>query len=545
MGPVQKYPLDAVIGVGKIDPRQTECGIAGSKQDGPAVRMIGWLVDGALLSGSVLTLGSAVVLGWLHLHDRYGVDFVDGVHMAVARYVNLGTLYPPFENNGLYGGSRYMPLPIVLGAIVASGTGEYLVSTKVLAYGAVVALMLTTFLVVRSLRCPVPLALSLAVMPLLTQAGLKVGTSKYADALPALLQVLAVWSAQSRQRLGTVGAGVLAALALTAKINAIWAVMAIGVYFLFVRRDLARLGLFTAVYVVSAAALLAIFAVSSDGRLFPNIFAGFELLQRGALETVYIVFLLGTKHIGPVWYLLPLVALAAMYSMVNRSDNIWLIALACATGVLSLVFTDIGADWNHLIDFVVLVTIVIGSLASDRLGWAQERHLLAVVAITVLWVQLTALATYVLPEVRSAITAARAPLGHDLDPQPLRGLATTKTHLLAEDPYIALTLQQVPVVLDPHMFRLIARRNPETAQSLVRRIGACEFELIVLLRRLDDAYSETWYERYHFGLDVISAIRHRYRYRETRGPYYVYERTASAGECRISTSPSDFASSKQ
>src|SRR4030095_14407681 len=111
----------------------------------------------------------------------------------------------------------------------------------------------------------------------------------------------------------------------------------------------------------------------------------------------------------------------------------------------------------------------------------EERRLLAVVTITVLWVQLTALATYLLPEVRSAITPAKAPLGQDLDPQPLRGLATIKTHLLAEDPYIPLTLQQVPVVLDPHMFRLMARRDPEAAQSLVRRISACEFELVVLL----------------------------------------------------------------
>src|SRR5215510_1491078 len=120
-----------------------------SQGNRPAVPMIGWLVDGSLLSASVLTLTSAVVLGSLHLHDRYSIDFVDGVHMAVARYAKLGILYPPIENNGLYGGTRYMPLPIVLGAIGAAGTGEYLVSTKILAYGTVVALMLTTFLVVR------------------------------------------------------------------------------------------------------------------------------------------------------------------------------------------------------------------------------------------------------------------------------------------------------------------------------------------------------------------------------------------------------------
>src|SRR5919109_1478572 len=48
-----------------------------------------------------------------------------GVWMALAQHLNTQGLYPELYDGHAYGGSRYMPLPIVLHAALARVTGEY------------------------------------------------------------------------------------------------------------------------------------------------------------------------------------------------------------------------------------------------------------------------------------------------------------------------------------------------------------------------------------------------------------------------------------
>jgi hypothetical protein len=485
-------------------------------------------LDVALAVIAALTIAAVVVLAWVHVDDRYRVDHVDGARMALARQANMGTLYPPLRQDGFYGGTRSMPIPVVLDAAAARLTDEYLVSGKLIAYTTMIGLVLATFFLLKSLRCPLPLAASLATMVLLTQAGLGVAMSLRGDALPVLLQVLSVWVATLRRsRSATIGAALLAALALVAKLSAVWAPMAIVLWLLV--RDRRRLALFVGSYLAFAVALLGIFGAVSDGRLFANVFglAGAGLADGSLPAAPYHLARLAADQITPTWFLLPAVGLAVWYAMRYRHDEEWLLALACSAAVLVVVFADIGADWNHLIDVVVLVAVVIGSLVGRTLPARPEGLLLiAVLTIGVLWVSATSLITYLLPETRQAVYVARAGVGFDLDPRPLRGLATSETSLLAEDPYLPVILGQRPIVLDPFMFRRIAREDPGAAASLARRIRAREFDLIVLLKRVENEDLSWWWDDYHFGPEVAAAIRDAYTYRETRGPYHVYEPAA-------------------
>ena len=66
----------------------------------------------------LISVAAASTLGWLylaasHLHDRYGALHVQGAWMALARYANEGVLYPPLYDGQRYGGTRWMPLPII------------------------------------------------------------------------------------------------------------------------------------------------------------------------------------------------------------------------------------------------------------------------------------------------------------------------------------------------------------------------------------------------------------------------------------------------
>jgi hypothetical protein len=60
----------------------------------------------ALITSSVVIVA---IWGWLaatHVDDRYRIDQVSGVHMALAWDVNHGVLYPPLYDGRTYGGTR-------------------------------------------------------------------------------------------------------------------------------------------------------------------------------------------------------------------------------------------------------------------------------------------------------------------------------------------------------------------------------------------------------------------------------------------------------
>ena len=66
-------------------------------------------------------VGAAGIAGWLflalvHIGDRYKVGHVQGIWMALAQYANEGTLYPPLSDGVRFGGTRHMPLPIIVNA---------------------------------------------------------------------------------------------------------------------------------------------------------------------------------------------------------------------------------------------------------------------------------------------------------------------------------------------------------------------------------------------------------------------------------------------
>ena len=77
-----------------------------------------------------------------------------------------------------------------------------------------------------------------------------------------------------------------------------------------------------------------------------------------------------------------------------------------------------------------------------------------------------------------------------------------------------------PVVLDPFMLVSIAKWHPEWRSALVRRIGAHEFDKIVLLDLPSSA--PAWYSRVHLGKEIVGAISRSYRPAAHAGGYWIY-----------------------
>ena len=478
------------------------------------------------LSAGLLVVGAAVATAWVllaavHVDDRYRVDHVAGARMALARYLNDGTLYPPLYDGTTYGGTRFMPLPIALHAIMARITGEYLVSGKLVAYGTMLALLGVVFVLLRRLRCPFPITVGLLAAVLTTGTGLVAGLGLRADSLPLLLQLLAVATvAGSRRPAATVAGAALAVLAISAKLSAVWAPLAICVWLAVVDRR--RLAWFVVAYVALVGGLLAVLGAVSDGRIVENVFGlstagvtGAGSLLRGPSALLRLL----VEEATAAWALLPAAAVAAWLAARQREVSIYVVSLACCLLVLLVVLADVGTGWNQLIDLAVLIVLVVGELAGRSRPDPLAAAVPAVLAVVLLWVNLTGLVVILGPEVREAVGMLRGTRLYDR--QPLSGQATPTTSLLSEDPYAPVSLGQRPVVLDPFMLRRLQDRDPAAVQRLVERIRAREFELVVLVVPLQPP-DQAWWRDMHFGTRVTRALADAYTDSGRAQGYYLY-----------------------
>jgi hypothetical protein len=111
----------------------------------------------------------------------------------------------------------------------------------------------------------------------------------------------------------------------------------------------------------------------------------------------------------------------------------------------------------------------------------------------------------------------------------LEGLASRRSSILSEDPYVPVSLGQTPVVLDAFMFPRIGQDDPSAVDRLIDRIEAREFDLVVLVVPLRSP-EQQWWSRYHFGVGVMQAIAGSYEPLGKVQGYYLYEPRGEGSE---------------
>ena len=149
-----------------------------------------------------------------------------------------GVLYPTVYANGFYGGTRYMPLPIILEAGAGTISNELLVSAKVLIYAVGGGLFTVLYVVARRRGAPWQIAVGLIAAVLATTAGVMTTLGFRWDSLATLLQLaaVAVVVEHERSHRRVAVSGVLCALAIAAKISALWAPIALVIWLAVVAR---------------------------------------------------------------------------------------------------------------------------------------------------------------------------------------------------------------------------------------------------------------------------------------------------------------------
>jgi hypothetical protein len=484
--------------------------------------------SGAVSRVVLIVVVAGVLISWalvasVHARDRFMVGWGEGAQMALSGSAADGVLYPPIFDGRSFGGTRMMPVPILLQAGSSLLIHDPLLASKLATYLTFLLLAAVLYRTLRSLGCSPLTALGFVTVLVATQVGMVTSLRISPDALPVALQLGALMLiADRRSRRGVAVAALLCAVAFFSKLSGLWAPAAIVTWFAV--RDRRAAWTFAAVFGLCAATLAGLFHLVSEGRFEENVvglaFAG----ERAGPDLRWAWTVIGSSPAAAlgVFVLLPIAALGAIRAVGERRPTIYHVAAGFSVVILLVVLTDRGATTNHLLDVSVLIIVLAGyavarGIAAHEVapGFPLARFVLLVALVS----SFTAsLAPATAQAIRSLLTGTEDPA---YARRPLDDLLDPGDQILSEDPTVPLELGMRPVVLDPFMLPAIASEHPEWIRDLVERIEERAFDAVVLVRDLDDAPRD-WYSRLHLGPAVVDAIREHYQFQATTGGYFVY-----------------------
>jgi hypothetical protein len=487
------------------------------------------------VSAGVLACSGLLAVLWLRTYSH--INHVSGAWMALAKYAASGVLYPPLYDGQRYGGTRFMPLMILLNTAASKVTGEFLTSGKLVALGSMALLLGLLFLVLRQLGCGVPSSLALTSAVVASGTGFDETMSIRGDALAVFFQLGAVAvmagamaRAKGRARLMvvlTVVAAALSTLGVLAKFSAVWAPLAIGLWLLaYDRRALLS---YVGAFAVLLGGSLALFQFLSHGNMFDSLF-GLAVAGVATADPITRVKVLGhdiTNSLRVSWVLLPIALLGAITALRSRHLTIYHFSLLCAVGVTGVLYMDVGVQANHLIDLAVLTAVVVGEfwarIASTTRGTSGIPILLTVLLI---WILPT---SYILNISMSPQDEIDSDYGKGTQRSmeaALAGNVHPTDRILSFDPTVPVGVGQFPEVLDFFMFARIQAKHPEMAAALADRIRRREYDKIV---HIDDLAKPGFSGEVDFTPQVVAAIRANYRLAAHVRGYYIYVPNSLAG----------------
>jgi hypothetical protein len=486
------------------------------------------VVHALLVVAGAVVLWSYGLIAAAHARDRYQVNFVSAVYAELAAETNAGRFYPEVYDGSHYAGTRYTPGHFVLHAGLARLTGEYLLSGKLIAYAATLALLVQLFVILRRLGCRRSVAFALLGLVVTSTPGYLAATTIRGDLLPVALQLgalLLAAGAPTPRRAAFAGA--CCTLAILTKLSAVWAPVAITVWYLL--RDRRCCLVFAASWLGTLVAALGVLHLATSGRMLENFRAvsSSEVGLRGVLLAPPL-FLWRVGRAGVLMtVLLPLVVVEGVLAYRQRRVTVFHYAFVACLPVLLVIYSDMGADTNHLLDFVVLAVPLIGGLFAAVYGSAGRGAGYCIAASAALgWLLYVSWANSMIFPVMDVWRN----VDRGYSAKPLAETVADGEPIVSEDPWIALSRGQRPTVLDPFALARLGHTRPDAVQALVGRIERQEFTHVVTLQRLDESNPHDRYDWSvrHFGPAVVAALRANYTLEKHAEGYYVYRRTTAA-----------------
>jgi hypothetical protein len=464
-----------------------------------------------------------VVTAVVHAADAYGNDRVSGSWLVFGEQADQGRFYlPPFDGH-TFGGTRWMPLPILVYAAAHRLGGHGYLPAKLAVYAVGLVLLWLLATCARRLGAPRHIAAGLVAIFLATTVGFDAATTIAGDALALVFALLALLLTAEDETLPSRShvflPALFSALAVLSKSSALWVVATIAIYLAL--GSTRRAGKYVAATAALVAAGVALAELGSSGRFLTNLrelsVAGYGGAAHLLVDAPLRLLTLAQQFDDAVWLLVPFAVGAVLVRASRRRLTVFDIALPIVVVVTIVVLADAGTYANHLVEPSAVVLVLVGSL------WYQEtaagsRALLDLIVPGGLIVALAA----------GCLTTLK-PIAHDTlhdlsgshryGPQVVAAAVSPNQTLLAEDPGIPYELARRPVVGDAFMVPRIAKRHPGAVASLAARIRAGGFDKVVL----DVPISDTGhFAGGDFGSSLAAAIARAYRLDEVVGGRFVY-----------------------
>ena len=479
----------------------------------------------ALLGAAVaLTTAGLTIVTFAHLDDRYMVNHVSGSWLALAQDLRRGIYYPAFFDGSQYGGTRYMPFPILVNGGAAAVFNDYLLSGKLVALVLAIAAVLLTYALLRQSAAPPRLlAAGLVAAAVVTPTTTLALWSIRGDSLSVVVALGALVGVRRSERApALIVAGLLCSAAAASKLSALWAPLAIGLW-LVGRRNSRGAVTFGSAFLGGLAAVVAAVELATRGRFLHDVFgltfAGSGSAALGPAATVRHLAWLAVIKQNSVWYLVPVAVAVIFVALVHRRLTLVQLALCCSGLSLLVVLRDVGADYNHLLDATLLVAVVVGEGVARSGRW---RNLLLPACSLVVVVGLAISFHHVLQGPLLNVVQGRVARS-TVSRRPLNDLIGERSVILSEDPTIPVLLGQRPLVEDPFLLARIGQQRPDLLRALTRRIRSHSFEAVILLRPLADTRH---FAVLDFGSRLRSLLVANYRLEQVRDggteTYWVY-----------------------
>ncbi len=439
----------------------------------------------------------------LNFHNQYFLTHVEGVWLACAYDFMHGVFYRPLFSALGYGGTRYFPLYFVLTGALSKIFGSLATAGIALSCAGVILALVAVYILLRRLK--VSLLLSIASVA----AILAVATTQQAllgakgDSLAAALNVWGVvLCAGAKTRRTTLYLAVLLfTLAFATKLTTVFGVGAVFLAWIFAHRYKEALQL-AAATALGCIVVLASMYLASGGRVF----AIFRACAAGGGALSYTLqaplhLLSKALDVDPVFllFLVPAAAFGLLYFRQNKSDLLS-IHFALVLLVTIVIFGSLGIGINHLFDLQIAAVLLL-ALAISRTPAIEEvgTGLLAF-----------ALVIAIVPTSQGLHGDLTRPSFRSDAAEVLRLLPADNRPVLSENPLIVINSGKAPYLLDPFMFRVLARKQPELAGDLWEKMKHQGFSAIVLERDPTTAEGKTWYTDTHFGGEFLRDLDEHY-----------------------------------
>jgi hypothetical protein len=456
----------------------------------------------------------------------YGIGWVSGVWLGLARDLVDGVFYRPLLSEAGYGGTRYMPLHFSLFAALMKLGVPPLTAGFVASVTAAAALVGALAVWMRRAGAPHAAALligALALAPYFVQDTVfELRSDVLATALEVVgLAFLFAGPITREARLPDWRIAVAAlcfVLAWLTKVTALAGLAgAIGaLWFGGARTPARRLTAAAAAGLILASAFV---LVASHGRVW-DAFLASAPAGAGLLATLSSLIVPGPLALFAESLFLKLsiaVAVVAVFwdrQSALRDPAVWFLALS-AVGTMLLLTSPGTTLRNHVVEPYVAAVLVIGTWMARR----PERHAAGILVAA----SLAAIATqHVVRDpgtaemVRNArtISAERQAL--------ITAVDRFTVPVLSESAVYPVIAGRRPLIADPFALRNVVSRRPDIAADLLSKIDQRFFHFVVLEHDPETPEGVGFYKGLHFGTPIIARITANYRFEKQIGTARIY-----------------------